>query len=100
MLTDWLIYLDYLEENNCNTYFLRLATPIIFDIINSNVFVNKEKNFDYNVNTNDYSDDYGNGFGDGIHTEGDGDGDGFGDGLEYQSSNSKIVYLDYYDEEH
>ena len=33
MLTDWLIYLDLLEENNQNTYFLRFATPIIFSII-------------------------------------------------------------------
>ena len=33
MLTDWLIYLDYLEENNQNTSFLRLITPIIFGII-------------------------------------------------------------------
>ena len=32
MLTDWLIWLDYLEENNCNTSFLRLVTPIIFGI--------------------------------------------------------------------
>jgi len=33
MFTDWLIYLDLLEENNCNTYLLRLATPIVFGII-------------------------------------------------------------------
>ena len=32
MLTDWLIYLDLLEEQNNNTSFLRLVTPIIFGI--------------------------------------------------------------------
>jgi len=41
MFTDWLIWLDYLEENNCNTSFLRLVTPIILNNFLVNSFPNK-----------------------------------------------------------
>ena len=33
MLTDWLIFLDCLEDYNFNTSFLRFITPITFGII-------------------------------------------------------------------
>ena len=61
MLTDWLIFLDYLEENNCNTSFIRLTTPIAFGIIECH---------NYNYHCGD-----GNGYG-----YGDGDGYGYGNG--------------------
>ena len=45
MLTDWLIYLDLLEENNFNTSFLRLATPVIFGIFQCNLhFIQENPN--------------------------------------------------------
>ena len=44
MLTDWLIWLDFLEENNCNTSFLRLVTPIVIpQYIPQNCFYVKNK---------------------------------------------------------
>ena len=74
MLTDWLIWLDYLEENNCNTSFLRFATPVTFSIIETH----------YCNYTKGYGSGYGYGYGYGY-----GSGNGFGNG----SSNSR-------DEEH
>ena len=53
MLTDWLIFLDYLEENNCNTSFLRLVTPIIFN-------ANYCHNYSYDNNEDCMSFDNGN----------------------------------------
>ena len=52
MLTDWLIYLDLLEENNQNTSFLRLITPITFAIIKTHNY-NYTKGFGYG-NSSDY----------------------------------------------
>ena len=72
MLTDWLIFLDYLEENNYNTSFLRLITPITFGIIECHYY------------------NYGNGYGYGY---GYGYGSGYGSGSGYS-------YLNYYEEEH
>ena len=67
MLTDWLIYLDFLEENNCNTSFLRLTTPITFGIIKCHHF-----NYRYGFGS-------GNGSGDGDgYGYGNGSGDGYG----------------------
>jgi len=90
MLTDWLIYLDYLEENNCNTSFLRLVTPIIF---------NASKNHNYKY-------DYGDGLGNYM-------GNGYGNSYLYliynldndydtasEYGNFQIDYLNYFDEEH
>ena len=75
MLTDWLIYLDILEENNQNTSFLRLITPITFAIIETNNY-NYTKGSGYG---NGYSDGYG--FGDGFVDDcGDGCGYGYGCG--------------------
>ena len=84
MLTDWLIYLDYLEENNYNTSFLRLITPITFGIIVTNYYK-------YN-NGNGYGNGNGIGFGYG-YGYGYGYGNGSGFGYCYAYSNS-------YDEEH
>ena len=86
MLTDWLIYLDYLEENNQNTSFLRLITPITFGIIKTHYY---DYYFGYGFNYADgsgngycfsYGFGYGYGYGDG---SGDGFGYGFGDGYDY-----------------
>ena len=63
MLTDWLIYLDYLEENNQNTTFLRLATPIIFGIFETHYY--------------NYTKGYGTGYS-------DGSGSGYGYGYGYK----------------
>ena len=76
MFTDWLIWLDYLEENNQNTTFLRLITPITFGIIECHYYY-------YN-----YSYSSGDGLGDG---DGFGNGNGFGD-----SSGSGNGYSDGY----
>ena len=65
MLTDWLIFLDYLEENNCNTSFIRLTTPIAFGIIECH---------NYNYHCGD-GNGYGYGYGDGFVGDGCGDGD-------------------------
>ena len=88
MLTDWLIFLDLLEENNCNTSFLRLITPITFGIIESHYY-NYDSN---NGHISSYS--YGHGYGNG-YISGDGFGNSFGNGhgFSYDHSNS-------YDEEH
>ena len=79
MLTDWLIFLDYLEENNCNTSFLRLTTSIIFDVIETHCY------FDYHIGR-----DTGDGCG-----YGNGYGNGFGFGFSFVYNYSNI-----YDEEH
>ena len=70
MLTDWLIFLDLLEENNYNTTFLRFITPITFTIIETHFY---NYNFGYGLGNS-----YGNG-----------NGDGFG-----------YNYSNFYDEEH
>ena len=104
MLTDWLIFLDLLEENNCNTSFLRLITPITFGIIESHYY-----NYDSNnghissyssgdVSGSGYGDGSGSGFGFGF---GDGNGYGKGDCLDY--GDDFDYFNDYsivYDEEH
>ena len=72
MLTDWLIFLDILEENNYNTSFLRFITPITFGIIKCHHF-----NYRY----------------------GFGSGNDSGDGATYDSNtgllNQSIVQSDY-----
>ena len=96
MLTDWLIYLDYLEENNCNTSFLRLITPITFGIIEC-------PSYNYNVV---YSDGYGDGYNYG-NTLGNGcgwgygnnNGNGYGNGDDNSISN-KNTFLYSYNDEH
>ena len=98
MLTDWLIYLDYLEENNHNTSFLRLITPIIFGIFEThcyNYFYCPGFGYGYGyINGNGYGYGFGNGFGNGY-----GDGDGFGNG--YSNSNTYNIWdVSSYDEEH
>ena len=80
MLTDWLIFLDLLEENNCNTSFLRLITPIIFGIFKCHYYNYRHGNGLVN----------GYGFGDGF-----GNGDGYGSGYNYSFWN-----ISSYDEEH
>ena len=80
MLTDWLIFLDYLEENNCNTSFIRLTTPIAFGIIECH---------NYNYHCGD-----GNGYGYGY-----GDGSGYGAGYGY-GVGFGFGYSNYYEEEH
>ena len=94
MFTDWLIYLDLLEENNCNTSFLRLITPIIFGIINSH-------NYDYQFGYG-FGNNFGNGFGNGYNYGNDfGDGTGYGFGSNFDNSYyNRIIYLFSYDEEH
>ena len=97
MLTDWLIWLDYLEENNYNTSFLRLITPTIFGIIKCNncnyrhSFGNgngKGKGYGYGI-------DNGNGYGYGYGVRHDnGNGHGYG----YDPSGYR--YLNSYNEEH
>ena len=69
MLTDWLIWLDYLEENNCNTYFLRLITPIVFDAIKCNIYYTYCHGHGYL-----YKKGCGTGYG---RNNGDGHGSGF-----------------------
>ena len=69
MLTDWLIFLDYLEENNQNTCFLRLITPIIFGIIETRYYNYRRSN----------GDGYGFGYSYGF-SNGDGSGYGYGYG--------------------
>ena len=90
MLVDWLIFLDLLEENNYNTSFLRLVTPIIFDVA-------KNHNYKYN-----YGDGLGNYRGNGY-----GNSDFYLIGNlenEYDTASGygqlKRDYLNYYDEEH
>ena len=100
MLTDWLIYLDYLEENNQNTSFLRLITPIIFGIIKCHYYSFTDGHESgYGYGDGDGS-GYGYGYGDG---DGDSDNNGFGDGYGYSSGNG-YGYGDgdasLYDEEH
>ena len=90
MFTDWLIYLDLLEENNCNTSFLRLITPIIFGIINSH-------NYDYQFGYG-FGNNFGNGFGNGnifCHNHYYGYGFFNGDGC-----GCEIKNISPYDEEH
>ena len=80
MLTDWLIYLDYLEENNQNTSFLRLITPITFGIFECHYYNYRSGDGDGDGDGNGYSSGNGYGFGYGC-------GYGFG-------------YIYSYDEEH
>ena len=86
MLTDWLIYLDLLEENNYNTTFLRLITPITFNVIETHYY-----NYSFGSG---YGYSNGNGYGSGY---GDGEGYGYGSGNGYRFD---YVYIDLYDEEH
>ena len=94
MLTDWLIYLDYLEDYNCNTIFLRLITPIIFGIIEYR-YCNYTKGDGYGYgfgDGNSYSSEYGYNSEYGYsYDHGYGSGDGNGDGNGYSNP---------YDEEH
>ena len=91
-LADWLIYLDYLEENNQNTSFLRLITPIIFGIFQC-YYYNYNNGSGYgNGNNKGYG--YGYGYGYGL---GDGNGDGFGNG---NGNGDGDGYISSYDEEH
>ena len=86
MLTDWLIYLDLLEDYNCNTTFLRLITPIIFGITATNYYkynYGSGNGYGYGY---DYGYDYGYGYGYGC-------GYGFGYGFGYD-------YFNAYNEEH
>ena len=55
MLTDWLIYLDLLEDYNFNTSFLRLITPITFNVLECH-------NYKYNKGPG-FSNGFGNGLG-------------------------------------
>ena len=74
MLTDWLIFLDYLEDYKFNTTFLRLITPIIFGIFECH-------HYNYKVG---YSNGYGFGYGYGYgYGYGCGNGDGYGFGYSY-----------------
>ena len=78
MLTDWLIWLDYLEENNCNMNFLRLITSITFGIFECHHYNCGSCTGDGNC--------YGVGFGSGIGSGrydgyGNGYGNGYGDGF-------------------
>ena len=82
MLTDWLIYLDFLEENNQNTTFVRLITPIIFGI------------FECHYCKYTKGDGYGNGYGNG---SGNGYGYDYGNGNGY---GTVYNYLNAYNEEH
>ena len=82
MLTDWLIFLDLLEENNQNTCFLRLITPITFSIIKCHYY--------------NYIKGYGSG-------NGYGNGSGNGYGYDYGNGNgygTVYNYLNAYNEEH
>ena len=88
MLTDWLIFLDLLEENNQNTSFLRLMTSITFGIIETH---------NYNYIKGDGS---GNGNGDG-NGSGNGYGDGDGNGSVFGNGNGDgYGYFNTYNEEH
>ena len=93
MLTDWLIFLDLLEENNQNTSFLRLITPITFGIIECH----------YYSHSCSFGFDSGNGFGSGydsgdVSGSGYGDGSGFGFGFGDGNGYGKGDCLDYGDD--
>ena len=100
MLTDWLIYLDFLEENNQNTSFLRFVTPITFAIIECH----------YCNYTKGDGNGYGSGYGDGdgnCYSDGSGYGDGYGYGFGYgygdgngNGNGSGYDYLNSHNEEH
>ena len=86
MLTDWLIYLDLLEDYNYNTSFLRLITPVIFGIIESH-YCNYTNGYgNYYSNNDGYVNGDGYGFGDDF---GGDDGDGFGCGFGYFNSHDE-----------
>ena len=88
MLTDWLIYLDFLEENNCNTTFLRLITPITFGIIETHFY--NYINGNGSGNGYGYGFGYGNGYGSGFgYGYGDGNGNGNGSGYDYLNSHNE-----------
>ena len=97
MLTNWLIYLDLLEENNYNTTSLRLVTPTIFSISETHYY-NYRYGYDYG---NGYGDGdcntpyCGSGFGDGYNYNGNGYRAGYGD--RYGNGNLQLIYID---EEH
>ena len=79
MLTDWLIYLDYLEDYNFNTSFLRFATPIIFGIIEAHNYYSFGSGYGYSN---------GNGYGSGSgYSNGNGYGSGYGNNYKYNYSN-------------
>ena len=96
MLTDLLIFLDYLEDYNQNTSFLRFITPITFAIIETHY---------YNC-TDGYGSSYGNDFCFG-YSYGDAYGYSYGNGIGYDYSYGNgngygfgYVYSNTYDEEH
>ena len=92
MLTDWLIFLDILEENNYNTSFLRLVTPITFGIFECH-------RYNYSSGSG-YSDGFGYGDGNG-YGNGSGSGSGSGFGNYYVSGNgSGNSFVSSNDEEH
>ena len=108
MLTDWLIFLDLLEENNQNTSFLRLMTSITFGIIETH-YCNHTKSYGYGSGYGygygyrsgygyGYGYRYGNGYG-----YGDGNGYGYGDGNGYVNGDGfgdGYNYSNCYDEDH
>ena len=100
MLTDWLIYLDYLEDYNCNTSFLRLVTPIIFGIIECHRYNRYKMCGNYSGSGNSCGDGDYHG-----HADGNGSGYGFGyghgagDGICNDDGNN-YNYLNSYNEEH
>ena len=92
MLTDWLIYLDFFEENNHNTTFLRFITPIIFGIM-------KCHHYNYRSGSG-YGDGFGYGDGNGYgNGSGSGSGSGFGDYYVY-GNGSGNSFVSSNDEEH
>ena len=67
MLTDWLIWLDYLEENNCNTTFLRFVTPVVFGIRKSHNYDRLRERFHYGSGWGEGANSFGSGVGDGSY---------------------------------
>ena len=93
MFTDWFIWLDFLKENNQNTNFLRLITPIAFGIIESHDCYYYSTYYPYGCGL-DGHEVTGNGNGDGFDVS-YGNGDGIGYGFNYNNA-----YVKHYDEEH
>ena len=109
MLTDWLIFLDYLEEKGQNTCFLRFITPIIFGIRPCNDCRQKIGfGFCYGFNNGNgfgrgyhHGFGYGNGFGyDNGYDQGNGYGDGIEDFLYQDHFIEHEIYKDCMEEEH
>ena len=94
MFTDWLIFLDYLEENNYNTYLLRLATPIFFSVSESNCYINSHGLI--SGNGKNYASNY-SGRGENLHN---GDGLGYGWGFVGDGCGDGDIYYNPVDEDH